>query len=135
MSRRSSASRLGLVAIAVAALAAFAALGGTGLAGSLAKPSKAQYGGQYNNAAKVWVCHRKGNGGSVTIRVSINALPAHKRHGDTEGLCATLTSSAAKGKAKGKAKKTSGETTAATAPSASGNSGKSNNGKAKGKNK
>ena len=118
--------RLGLVsAVAAAAVVAFAAFGGTGLAGSLAKPGKAQYGGQYNNAAKVWVCHRKGNGGSVTIRVSVNALPAHLKHGDTQGLCATLASATSGAKAK-KAKK--GETTETAAP-------KTNNGKAKGKNK
>lgn len=131
MTKRTSRGRFGLALVVVlGAVVAFATVGGTGLAGSLAKPAKAQYGkGQYNNPNKVWVCHRKGNGGSVTIRVSINALPAHLAHGDTQGLCPAVTAIAAT-KAK-KAKKTD-ETTQTTAPSTS---GKSNNGKAKGKNK
>ena len=33
------------------------------------------------------ICHRTGNGGSHTITVSCNAVPAHLRHGDTLGPC------------------------------------------------
>jgi arabinan endo-1,5-alpha-L-arabinosidase len=40
---------------------------------------------------KVTICHRTGNGGWHTIRVSCNALPAHLRHGDRVGVCATPT--------------------------------------------
>jgi hypothetical protein len=31
---------------------------------------------------KVDVCHRTGNGGVHEINISMNALPAHLRHGD-----------------------------------------------------
>jgi hypothetical protein len=40
--------------------------------------------GQNGHAGKVTICH-KGH----TITVSKNALPAHLRHGDTEGTCTT----------------------------------------------
>ncbi|MFL5734598.1 MAG: S-layer homology domain-containing protein [Chloroflexia bacterium] len=36
---------------------------------------------------RVTICHRTGNGGSHTITISCNALPAHLRHGDTVGPC------------------------------------------------
>ena len=85
MEKPTSPRRLGItVAVAFGAVAAFAAIGGTGLAGGLAKPSKAQYGpGQYQNPGKVTICHK----GKVTIRVSVRALPAHEAHGDTIGPC------------------------------------------------
>ena len=39
-------------------------------------------------ADKVTICHREGNGGSHTITVSQNAVPAHQQqHGDTLGAC------------------------------------------------
>lgn len=133
MKRRSSAGRLGLASVvAASAVVAFAGLGGTGLAGGLAKPTKAQYGGQYNNAAKVWVCHRKGNGGSVTIRPSINAWPAHEAHGDVRGLCANgHASSAETAKKAKKAKKSKGASSETTTPGAG--KSKSSHAKAKGK--
>lgn len=84
MTERRYARRLGAtVTVALAAVVAFAVIGGTGLAGGLAKPFKAQYGpGQY--AGKVTVCHK----GWVTIRISVNAWPAHRdRHGDSMGPC------------------------------------------------
>jgi hypothetical protein len=34
------------------------------------------------NNQKVTVCHRTGNGSSHQITVSVNAMPAHLRHGD-----------------------------------------------------
>lgn len=37
---------------------------------------------QGKKASKVDVCHRRGNGTSILINVSGNALPAHIRHGD-----------------------------------------------------
>ena len=86
MQRRRSA-RLGVtIGVALGAVVAFAAIGGTGLAGGLAKPAKPQSGlGQYQYGAKVTICHK----GKVTIRISINALKAHqRRHGDTMGPCA-----------------------------------------------
>ena len=69
--------------IAIAAVVAFAAIGGTGLAGGLAKPFKAQYGpgGQYTG--KATICHK----GWVTIRVALRAWPAHEAHGDDMDAC------------------------------------------------
>jgi hypothetical protein len=40
--------------------------------------------GQYGK--KVTICHHTGSG-TVTITVSVNALPAHQAHGDTIGPC------------------------------------------------
>ena len=96
MKNRTFGSRLGAtLVVALGAVLAFAAIGGAGLAGGLAKPAKSQYGpGQYQYGAKVTICHKQ----KVTIRVSVNAVPAHmKQHGDTLGPCATA--SAAKAKA------------------------------------
>lgn len=139
MKRRSSVGRLGLASVvAVSAAVAFAGLGGTGFAGGLAKPTKAQYGGQYHNAAKVWVCHRKGNGGSVTIRPSINAWPAHEAHGDVRGVCAADAAVGATTKKAKKPKRVSSETTASPGKPKSSHgksASKSSNAKAKGKSK
>ena len=53
--------------VALGSVLAFAAIGGTGLAGGLKKAAKAQYGhGQYQNANKATVCHK----GSVTVRIA-----------------------------------------------------------------
>ncbi|RKZ51220.1 MAG: hypothetical protein DRR00_12415 [Candidatus Parabeggiatoa sp. nov. 3] len=49
------------------------------------KPDKAPEENKNNNDRKVTVCHK----GRETITISINALPAHLGHGDTEGACAT----------------------------------------------
>ncbi len=102
MRARVSRRRLGATAIvALGAMLVFAAIGGTGLAGGLAKPGKAQYApGQYQSSEKkVTVCHK----GKVTIRISVNALPAHKAHGDSMGLCPALAAAKAKAaKAKGR---------------------------------
>jgi hypothetical protein len=79
----------------VAAIAAFAVVGGTGLAGGLAKPFNAQYGpGQYHG--KVTICHK----GHVTIRVAMVAwFRAHQHHGDSMGPCSAAAVKAAKLKA------------------------------------
>lgn len=109
MRDRTSTRRIGVASVvALGAVIAFAAIGGTGLAGSLAKPGKSQYApGQYGQSEKkVTVCHK----GKVTIRISVNALPAHKQHGDTTGLCPALAAAKAKaaagtaGKEKGNGK-------------------------------
>ncbi len=95
MRDRASTRRIGVASVvALGAVIAFAAIGGTGLAGSLVKPGKSQYApGQYQQSEKkVTVCHK----GKVTIRISVNALPAHKQHGDTLGLCPALAAAKAK---------------------------------------
>lgn len=69
-----------VVAVAATSLVAFASLGGVGLAQSAVGLAQYQYG------KKVTICHK----GKHTIRISVRAWPAHKRHGDTEGAC-TLT--------------------------------------------
>ena len=94
MKQRSRGRGVVGVVVALGALVTFAVFGGTGLAGSTAKPTKAQYApGQYQNANKVTLCHKA----KVTIRVSVSALPAHEAHGDVVGTCAAA---AAKAKAK-----------------------------------
>ncbi len=88
MSSRSTRGRAGAtLAVATAAVVAFGVVGGTGLAGGLAKPVRAQYGpGQYQYTAKVLICHK----GKGTINVSVAAMPAHLRHGDVVGACAVV---------------------------------------------
>jgi hypothetical protein len=89
--------RVGLTSlVALCAIAAFAVIGGTGLAGGLANPGNAQYGagGQYHG--KVTICHK----GHVTIRVAMVAwFRAHQHHGDTMGPCSAAAVKAAKLKA------------------------------------
>ena len=109
MKERVSRRRLGGAAIvALGAVLVFAAIGGTGLAGGLAKPGKAQYApGQYTfSEKKVTVCHK----GKVTIRISVNALPAHRSHGDSMGLCPALAAAKAKAAKAAESDDQSGET-------------------------
>jgi hypothetical protein len=73
-------------AITIAVLALFAAVGLTLESG----PAGAAQYDQYDR--KVTICHHAGgkNGTKhVTIGISRSALPAHLRHGDTAGACAT----------------------------------------------
>jgi hypothetical protein len=99
MRERTFGRRVGVASVvALCALAAFAVIGGTGLAGGLANPGKGQYGGQYGGQyqGKVTICHK----GHVTIRVAMVAwLRAHERHGDTMGPCSAAAVKAAKLKA------------------------------------
>ncbi len=67
----------GFVAVACASSVAFAALGGVGLAQTAVGL------GQYQYGKKVTICHK----GKRTIRISVRAWPAHKRHGDSVGTC------------------------------------------------
>ena len=91
MKQRSTGRGVVAVVVALGALVTFAVFGGTGLAGSTAKPTKAQYApGQYQNANKVTLCHKA----KVTIRVSVSALPAHEAHGDVVGTCAAAAATA-----------------------------------------
>ena len=76
---RSRRRRVGAAAAAtVAALVAFASLGGVGLAHGVLSLAQYQYG------KKVTICHK----GKHTITISMKAWPAHKKHGDTMGACA-----------------------------------------------
>ena len=90
-------------ATVLAAVMVFAALGGIGLASGVISAAQYQYGGK-----KVTICHK----GKVTIRVSINALPAHTQHGDDPGMCPAL--AAAKAKAAKAAKADDGDEAAST---------------------
>lgn len=65
--------------VAACMVLAFAALGGVGLAQTSGGPGGKQYG------KKTPVCHK----GKRTIKISKKALPAHLRHGDTAGSCAS----------------------------------------------
>jgi hypothetical protein len=124
MKERVSRRRLGGAAIvALGAVLVFAAIGGTGLAGGLAKPGKAQYApGQYTfSEKKVTVCHK----GKVTIRISVNALPAHRSHGDSMGLCPALAAAKAKAAKAAESDDQSGETDTSAAGHGKGN-GKAN---------
>ena len=80
---------------AVASLLAFAALGGVGVGQSAI--GAAQY-----KAPKVTICHKASPNKWVTISISANAWPAHKRHGDVLGRCTQTAAQSNKGKGKGK---------------------------------
>jgi hypothetical protein len=88
----------GLVVV-VASLAVAAVVAGVGFAGGSITAAQYQYG-------KVTICHHTHSKKHpfVTIRVGANAVAAHKRHGDTEGACATAKAKDkhGKGHAKGK---------------------------------
>ena len=81
------------IAVAACMVMAFAALGGVGLAQTSGGPGDKQY------DKKVTICHK-----GKTITVSKKALPAHQRHGDAVGTCASAKAKKAKA-AKAKAAK------------------------------
>jgi hypothetical protein len=90
------------VAVAAAAVGAFASLGGVGYAAGLmhfahASPASNQY-----PHAKVTICHHTHSQKNpfVTITVSEHAVPAHLRHGDTVGPCSEQGATAGKKHAK-----------------------------------
>jgi hypothetical protein len=88
-------------ALVVCTVVALSALGGVGSAqngGNGASASQYQYG------AKVTICHK----GKNTITVGKAAVPAHLRHGDATGTCASV---AAKKAAKAKAAKSHAQET------------------------
>src|SRR4051812_13205896 len=88
-------------AVSVGVLVPLAVFAGPGFAHGSASASQYQYGG------KKTICHRAGKHGKpVTITISNSAWPAHKRHGDSEGACPTVTTTT---------------TTTASAPTAPGN--------------
>ncbi len=76
-------------AVATGTLTLFAVIGGVGLAQNGSSAAQYQYG------KKTTICHK----GKKTISVGNPAVPAHLRHGDTVGACATTASAAAKQKA------------------------------------
>ena len=125
----------------VVAVAAFASFGGIGLAHGVINLAQYQYG------KKITICHKQ----KRTITVSINAWPAHQRHGDTVGPCQAATAAAKKGsqpsgtqggkgqggkgkggKGQGKGQGSSGSSSSSSQPSGSNGNG---NGKGKGKSK
>ena len=105
-------------AAAVAALFAFAALGGVGVGQSAI--GVAQY-----KAPKITICHKAGpNGKRVTLKVSANAWPAHQRHGDTLGACQPNPAGAqsqGNGKGNGKGKGNGNTSTQGNSGAAKGN--------------
>ncbi len=88
-------------ALTTGLLVPVAVFAGPGLAHGSASAAEYQY------AGKQTICHHAGPHKTVTITVSTNALTAHRKHGDTDGACATTTSPAVgngHGKAKGHTK-------------------------------
>ena len=139
--RTTVARRVLSLVVALVAVSALAALGAVSLAGGATTSRAAQY--QYA-PGKVTICHK----GKVTIRVSENALPAHRTHGDVVGTCASVAAKAKATKAaaaKAKAAKAKAANAKANGRSATdapqdaanghgnGNKGNNGNGKAKGK--
>ena len=114
MTTRSLRGRIAVTtSVAVTSLVAFAAIGGTGIAGGPGS-GKSQYAPGYANGQKITVCHK-----GKTIRVALVSWKGHEKHGDTKGACAaaaptttkqankstesTTSTSSSKGKSKGKA--------------------------------
>ena len=118
LTRRAAAA----AALATSLLVAFAALGGVSAGQSAISADQYQYG------KKVTICHK----GKKTISIAKAAWPAHQRHGDTLGTCASAAAKAAKAK-KAKAAKAKAEAAKAKAaekkPEQAGNPGKGKGGK------
>ena len=87
-----------------AAVVLFATLGGVGLAQTALEPAQALV-TQNQGGEKVEICHK----GKNTISISVNALPAHLRHGDTENECAAVAGTTGAAKAKKVEKKQANE--------------------------
>ena len=56
-------------------------------AGNQNPPPGSISGGGGSQSGRCQVCHRDGQGRGRTLTISCNAVPAHIRHGDTEGPC------------------------------------------------
>ena len=89
----------------VCMLVAVAALGGVGHAQNVITAAQGAYG------KKVTICHK----GKKTISVGKSAWPAHQRHGDTLGTCASAAAKAKKAKAAKAAKAKAAKAKAAKA--------------------
>jgi hypothetical protein len=122
------------------ALAAAGVLGGVGFAQtSVTSQSTTTSTGSTvtSTTGKITICHKTHSKKhpSVTISVSLSALPAHQRHGDTTGACApktTITGTTTTTTTN----TTSTTTTTASAAASPGKSGEPHgNGKGKGHNK
>jgi hypothetical protein len=135
-STKSQRFRIAAAAIvSVGLLAPLAIFGGTGW-GASGSSSAAQY--QY----KITICHHTHSTKhpTVTIRVSVNAWPAHKKHGDTLGPCTQSKSKKNHGKHHGQSSshgKKSGHSQSGThsqgsTHSQSGSHSQSNNGQTNG---
>ncbi len=107
-SRRTRAV-LGIAVVAVSGALA-AGLAGIGFAGSSISLAQYQYG-------KKTICHhtKSAKNPTVTITISEKAWPAHQKHGDTPGACATPNKGKGKGKGKNKPPVTTTTTTTTTA--------------------
>lgn len=95
-----------------AAVGVFAVLGSTGLAQTALAPAQNLV-AQNQSAQKVEICHK----GRNTISISVNALPAHLGHGDTESAC-TLAAGTTETANVEKAKSSKTESTESAEPSA-----------------
>ncbi len=101
--------RVATAAFVSAAVVLFATLGGAGLAQTARAPAQGLV-TQNQSGGKVEICHK----GRNTISVSVNAVPAHLGHGDTESVCAIATQATdATGSAKAKKGKKSQSTESA----------------------
>ena len=58
-----------------------------GAPGNQNPPPGSISGGGGSQSGRCQVCHRDGQGRRRTLTISCNAVPAHIRHGDTEGPC------------------------------------------------
>src|SRR3954470_20444856 len=104
-----SARRLRVVVAALVSVGLLVPLAALGAGTSGPTASAAQY--------KITICHHTHSKKhpTVTIRVSNKAWPAHQRHGDTLGPCATAKKHATHNKTHGKpANKSQGQTQSGT---------------------
>ncbi len=83
MSNQRKSRIAGAAVLATSLVAAFAALGGIGIAQGAISAVQYQYG------HKATICHK-----GKTISVAKAAVPAHTRHGDTVGACSSAAAKA-----------------------------------------
>ena len=136
---RSNAKAWTAAAVTAAFFVPLGVFGAPALAKSAASASQ-EYAGASQYQYKVLLCHKTGSKKHPlqTISISRNALPAHLKHGDTEGACPTAPPQ--NGKDKGKGDDNGGTQTTATptqpAPTNGDDNGKGNgHGKGKGNGK
>ena len=141
MRNHTASARKSRVVTTIVAVAAFASFGGIGLAHGVINLAQYQYG------KKITICHKQ----KRTITVSVNAWPAHQRHGDTVGTCQAAAAAAkkasqpaggttskgqgSKGQSGGKGQSGKGQGSSGSAGSAGQTSGGNGNGNGNGKGK